>query len=51
MKTVLITGAGSGFGLEAAMRLAEKGFAVIASVEITVRFNLSSAWPRRAASS
>ena len=34
MKKVLITGAGSGFGLEAAMRLAEKGFDVIASVEI-----------------
>ena len=34
MKTVLITGAGSGFGLEVAMRLAEKGFDVIASVEI-----------------
>jgi len=34
MKTVLITGAGTGFGLEAAMRLAKKGFDVIASVEI-----------------
>jgi NAD(P)-dependent dehydrogenase (short-subunit alcohol dehydrogenase family) len=34
MKKVLITGAGSGFGLEAAMRLAEKGFEVIAAVEI-----------------
>lgn len=34
MKTVLITGAGTGFGNEAAMRLAEKGFDVIASVEI-----------------
>jgi NAD(P)-dependent dehydrogenase (short-subunit alcohol dehydrogenase family) len=34
MKKVLITGAGSGFGLEAAMRLAEKGFEVIAGVEI-----------------
>src|SRR5262252_2746891 len=34
MKNVLITGAGSGFGLEAAMRLAERGFDVIASVEI-----------------
>jgi len=34
MKKVLITGAGSGFGLEAAMRLAERGFDVIASVEI-----------------
>jgi NAD(P)-dependent dehydrogenase (short-subunit alcohol dehydrogenase family) len=34
MKTILITGAGTGFGNEAAMRLAEKGFDVIASVEI-----------------
>jgi NAD(P)-dependent dehydrogenase (short-subunit alcohol dehydrogenase family) len=34
MKTVLITGAGTGFGQEAAMRLAEKGFDVIAAVEI-----------------
>ena len=34
MKTVLITGAGTGFGHEAAMRLAETGFDVIAAVEI-----------------
>lgn len=34
MKTVLITGAGTGFGHEAAFRLAEKGFDVIAAVEI-----------------
>jgi NAD(P)-dependent dehydrogenase (short-subunit alcohol dehydrogenase family) len=34
MKTVLITGAGSGFGHEVAMRMAEKGFTVIAAVEI-----------------
>ena len=34
MKRVLITGAGTGFGHEAAMRLAEKGFEVIAAVEI-----------------
>jgi NAD(P)-dependent dehydrogenase (short-subunit alcohol dehydrogenase family) len=34
MKTVLITGAGSGFGLEVAMRLAEKKFDVIAAAEI-----------------
>ena len=34
MKTVLITGAGTGFGLEAAMRLAGKGFDVIAAVEV-----------------
>ena len=32
MKRVLITGAGTGFGHEAAMRLAEKGFDVIAIV-------------------
>ncbi len=34
MKTVLITGAGTGFGNEAAFRLAAKGFDVIATVEI-----------------
>ena len=34
MKTVLITGAGSGFGHEVAMRMAQKGFNVIAAVEI-----------------
>jgi NAD(P)-dependent dehydrogenase (short-subunit alcohol dehydrogenase family) len=34
MKRVLITGAGTGFGHEVAMRLAEKGFEVIAAVEI-----------------
>jgi len=34
MKTILMTGAGTGFGNEAAMRLAEKGFDVIAAVEI-----------------
>ena len=34
MKKVLITGAGTGFGHEAAMRLASKGFDVIATVEI-----------------
>lgn len=34
MKRVLVTGAGTGFGHEAAMCLAEKGFDVIASVEI-----------------
>jgi AraC-like DNA-binding protein len=34
MKKVLITGAGTGFGHEVAMRLAEKGFEVIAGVEI-----------------
>jgi NAD(P)-dependent dehydrogenase (short-subunit alcohol dehydrogenase family) len=34
MKTVLITGAGTGFGHEVAMRMAEKGFDVIAAVEI-----------------
>ncbi|MDH6247383.1 NAD(P)-dependent dehydrogenase (short-subunit alcohol dehydrogenase family) [Mycobacterium sp. OTB74] len=34
MKTVLITGAGTGFGHEVAMRLAEKDFHVIAAVEI-----------------
>src|SRR6201987_20989 len=34
MKKVLITGSGTGFGHEVAMRLAEKGFDVIAAVEI-----------------
>ncbi len=34
MKTLLITGAGTGFGNESAMRLAEKGFDVIAAVEL-----------------
>src|SRR5271156_1112219 len=34
MKKVLITGAGTGFGHEVAMRLALKGFNVIAAVEI-----------------
>jgi hypothetical protein len=34
MKRVLITGSGTGFGHEVAMRLAEKGFDVIAAVEI-----------------
>jgi NAD(P)-dependent dehydrogenase (short-subunit alcohol dehydrogenase family) len=34
MKKVLITGAGTGFGHEVAMRLAEKGFEVIAAVEV-----------------
>ena len=34
MKKVLITGAGTGFGFEVAMRLAKKEFDVIAAVEI-----------------
>jgi hypothetical protein len=34
VRKVLITGAGTGFGHEVAMRLAEKGFDVIATVEI-----------------
>lgn len=34
MSTILITGAGTGFGRESALRLAEKGHAVIAGVEI-----------------
>ncbi|MFG1644227.1 SDR family oxidoreductase [Amycolatopsis sp. NPDC049252] len=34
LKKVLITGAGTGFGYEVAMRLAEKGFDVVATVEI-----------------
>jgi len=34
LNTVLVTGAGSGFGQEVSFRLAEKGFKVIAAVEI-----------------
>lgn len=34
MRKVLITGAGTGFGHEVAMRLADKGFDVVAAVEI-----------------
>ncbi|AGL16308.1 SDR family oxidoreductase [Actinoplanes sp. N902-109] len=34
LKKVLVTGAGTGFGYEVAMRLAEKGFDVVAAVEI-----------------
>lgn len=34
LKKVLITGAGTGFGYEVALRLAEKGFDVVAAVEI-----------------
>ena len=34
LKKALITGAGTGFGYEVAMRLAEKGFDVVAAVEI-----------------
>ena len=34
LNKVLITGAGTGFGYEVAMRLAEKGFDVVAGVEI-----------------
>ena len=34
MKKVLITGSGTGFGHEVAMRMAERGFDVVAAVEI-----------------
>ncbi|KXV63621.1 SDR family oxidoreductase [Gluconobacter oxydans] len=37
MKTILITGAGTGFGHEVALRLAAKGFDVIAGVEIAAQ--------------
>jgi NAD(P)-dependent dehydrogenase (short-subunit alcohol dehydrogenase family) len=40
LRKVLITGAGSGFGHEVAIRLAEKGFDVIASVEVDSYRNL-----------
>jgi NAD(P)-dependent dehydrogenase (short-subunit alcohol dehydrogenase family) len=33
MRKILITGAGLGFGFEAAMRLAEKGLEVVTAVE------------------
>ncbi|MGA7808906.1 SDR family NAD(P)-dependent oxidoreductase [Bradyrhizobium sp.] len=33
MQTVLVTGTGSGFGLEALMRLAKKGCAVVATAK------------------
>ncbi|AWB92056.1 SDR family oxidoreductase [Aeromicrobium chenweiae] len=34
LRKVLVTGAGTGFGYEVAMRLAEKGFDVVAAVEV-----------------
>ena len=38
MRRVLLTGSGTGFGFEVAMRLAEKGFDVIAAIEgLTLR--------------
>ena len=43
MKKVLVTGAGSGLGLEAAMRLAEKGFE-----DLRQRRSQTRARPRRA---
>ena len=49
LRKVLITGAGTGFGHEAAMRLAEKGFDVIAGVEIyaQVQTMKTSPWQRK----
>lgn len=42
MKTILITGAGTGFGHEVALRLAAKGFDVIAGVEIAAQVHAVS---------
>ena len=43
VKKVLITGAGSGFGHEVAMRLAKRGFDAIASVEIWAQVSAGAA--------
>lgn len=51
MTTVLITGAGTGFGHEVSLRMAEKGFDVIASVEIAAQvFTLSEEARKRGVS-
>lgn len=51
MTTVLITGAGTGFGHEVSLRMAEKGFDVIAGVEITAQvFTLSQEAKKRGVS-
>ncbi|MBS1103796.1 SDR family oxidoreductase [Gluconobacter sp. Dm-62] len=42
MKTILITGAGTGFGHEVALRLAAKGYDVIAGVEIAAQIHAIS---------
>jgi len=41
---VLITGAGTGFGQEVAMRLAERNFDVIATVEIYAHVQPLKRW-------
>ncbi|NHN90822.1 SDR family oxidoreductase [Acetobacter sicerae] len=51
MTTVLITGAGTGFGHEVSLRMAEKGFNVIAGVEIAAQvFTLSEEARKRGVS-
>ena len=50
LNKVLITGAGTGFGYEVAMRLAEKGFDVVAGVEIYGQVQPSSGRPPSAGS-
>ncbi|MFT8718035.1 SDR family oxidoreductase [Acetobacter sp.] len=51
MTTVLITGAGTGFGHEVSLRMAEKGFDVIAGVEIAAQvFTLSEEAKKRGVS-
>src|SRR6266436_3445746 len=44
MKKVLITGAGTGFAHEVAMRLAQKSFDVIAAVEIYAQIETWKSW-------
>lgn len=49
-KRILVTGAGSGFGREVALRLAAKGHCVIAGVQIAPQITELSAEARGAGS-